>query len=116
MNATGDGTNAADDIKDGNLLGARAIFLQNQTARELFWGYAKDANRASSGKTRKEFSKAIRKLVGENQLSNAEADYCAGWAALAAQMLEGAGDEHGKLEELLKNAVPLDDEVRIVGG
>ena len=61
MNATSDGTNA-DDIEDDRLLGARGVCLQNQAARELFWGYAKDANRAISGKTRKAFSRDIRGL------------------------------------------------------
>ncbi|MGE0484936.1 MAG: hypothetical protein AB7Q81_12415 [Gammaproteobacteria bacterium] len=116
MSTTTDSVDANEDINDDHLLGARGLFLGDKTTRALFWGYAKDANKENSGKSRREFSKNIRDLLGNNYLSKAEADYCAGWAALAVQLVEGTHDEDDKLVDLLENALPGGDGARITGG
>lgn len=85
-----------DEIDDLRLLNARnriKAAQQTQDRKDLH----ELARRANSGNLdRKQFAKEIRQYFGPPNLSKAEADYCAGWAALAAQEVAGAGDEDAR--------------------
>lgn len=104
-----------DDIADNRLLGARGMFLGDEDSRKEFWGYAKQANGLGDPISRKDFSSKIRDCFRQNYLSKAEANYCAGWAALAVQIVAGKADEDGELVALLCAARPGNDDARITG-
>lgn len=107
-----------DQIENPKIKNAGAAFLEEANARNrrVYFSLARSAN--NGGLTRAGFAQLLHQTRIYNQLTRAEAIYCAGWAALAAQKLEDVPDEEkdAALVVLLQSGVGPYDNPEIMGG